>query len=183
MKGRSGEGLLVDLGSLGNLCGSELSDRVNQAANAAGRPTTMYTPLPRPIEVGGLGIGTPCATHRSFHHIAMATGREAVYSAPVLPRSGTLASPGQHSLRKLRTLLNCFNGRMYFVGPGGYHLKFSPGSELHQLEELHAGHLMLPCTQFKPCNEVTGQVLLAERETTSTASVIETAGTTPRPRM
>ena len=87
MKGHSGEALLVDPGSPENLCGSEWSDRVNEAANAAGKPTTTYTPLPRPIEVGCVGTGTQCATYRGIQNVAMAKGREAVYSAPVFPRS------------------------------------------------------------------------------------------------
>ena len=41
-----------------------------------------------------------------------------------------------------------FWGRLYMVGPGGYELRLSLGSEMHELEELSMGHLMLPCSRF-----------------------------------
>ena len=57
---------------------------------------------------------------------------------------------GQSVLRKQRVLLDCFNGRMLCVGPGGYPLHLSPGSQVHALERSPAGHLMLACSSFKP---------------------------------
>ena len=51
-------------------------------------------------------------------------------------------------MKKLRTLIDTFSGKMYLVGPGGYELRLSPGSEMHKLEESPAGHLMLPCSRF-----------------------------------
>ena len=51
-------------------------------------------------------------------------------------------------MKKLRTLIDTFTGKMYLVGPGGYEIHLSPGSEVHDLEESAAGHLMLPCSRF-----------------------------------
>jgi hypothetical protein len=44
--------------------------------------------------------------------------------------------------------LDCFNNKFIMVGPGGYELKLSPGSETYELEESPAGHLMLPCSKY-----------------------------------
>ena len=35
------------------------------------------------------------------------------------------------------------------MGPGGYELKLSPGSEVYDTEGSQAGHMMLPCSQFR----------------------------------
>ena len=34
------------------------------------------------------------------------------------------------------------------VGPGGYEIRLSPGSEVYDLLDSEAGHQMLPCSQF-----------------------------------
>ena len=51
-------------------------------------------------------------------------------------------------MKKLRTLIDTFTGKMFLVGPGGYEIRLSPGSEVHSLEESPAGHLMLPCSRL-----------------------------------
>ena len=48
-------------------------------------------------------------------------------------------------MKQKRVLIDCFTGRIYLVGPGGYELKLSPGSEVYDLHESKMGHLMLPC--------------------------------------
>ena len=34
------------------------------------------------------------------------------------------------------------------VGPGGYELKLSPGSQIYDTVDSKAGHMMLPCSKF-----------------------------------
>jgi hypothetical protein len=159
MKNREGEALLIDPGSPDNLCGDEWSERMRTAAVRAGRPNTTSFPMQNPLEVGGIGTGTQTATQKVVHRIGLANGREANYETPVLPRSGTPALLGQRSLRKLRALIDCFTGRLYFIGPGGYQIKVSPGSETHELVESHAGHLMLPCSEFQDNSKVTKEAM------------------------
>jgi len=66
-------------------------------------------------------------------------------------------------MKAKRTLIDTFTGRIYLVGPGGYELKLSPGSAMHDLVESSAGHLMLPCSCFdvpmKSHEEVTSFVV------------------------
>ena len=66
----------------------------------------------------------------------------------MLPNSSVPALLGRKALRDQRTLLDCFNNRLYRIGPGGYSLQLSPGSAQYHLEESHAGHLMLPCDLY-----------------------------------
>ena len=54
----------------------------------------------------------------------------------------------QICMKGRRSILDTFAGRFYMVGPGGYELEFSPGSEKFDLEESPMGHQMLPCSKF-----------------------------------
>ena len=51
-------------------------------------------------------------------------------------------------MKAKRVLLDTFTGKFFMVGPGGYELKLSPGSEVYETEDSKAGHMMLPCSQF-----------------------------------
>ena len=53
-------------------------------------------------------------------------------------------------MKGLRAVLDLFTGVLYLVGPGGYELRLSPGSEKDDLHESSMGHLMLPCSEFDP---------------------------------
>ena len=52
-------------------------------------------------------------------------------------------------MRAKRVLIDTFTGKFFMVGPGGYELKLSPGSEAYDTEDSQAGHMMLPCSQFR----------------------------------
>jgi hypothetical protein len=186
MKDREGEALLIDPGSPDNLCGDEWSERMRTAAVRAGRPDTTSIPMRNQLEVGGIGTGTQTATQKVVHRIGLAGGREANYKTPVLPNSGTPALLGQRSLRKMRALIDCFTGRLYFIGPEDYQIKVSPGSETHELVESHAGHLMLPCSEFQDNSKATKeamQVMNAHITKDGGAPPVSTnAGGVPKPR-
>ena len=161
--------MLVDPGSPENLCGDEWSHRQQLAAQEAGRPLATYTELPRPLTVGGVGTGTQSATHAVRVQLGMPGGKEGTYEAPELPNSSTPALLGQKSLKRFRSLIDCYNKQLFHIGPGGYHLQLSPGSAQHQLEESHAGHLMLPCSEFdEQPKESTAEMLTDAQEPTST---------------
>jgi len=168
MKDKQGEALLVDPGSPENLCGDEWSHRQQLAAQTAGRPLATYKELSRTLTVGGVGTGTQSATHAVRVHLGMPGGKEGTYEAPELPNSSTPALLGQKSLKRFRSLIDCYNNQLFHIGPGGYHLQLSPGSVQYQLEESHAGHLMLPCSEFegKP-KEPTAEMMSVVQETTS----------------
>ena len=143
-----GVALLVDPGSPENLCGDQWSTDMQNAALAANRPPIKYENLARPLEVGGIGSGTQSAYKSGQHCIGLSDGTDAVFTSPILPNSGTPALLGQKSLKRMRCVLDCFQNKLYMIGPGGYTLKPSPGSRIFNLEESHAGHLMLPCSLF-----------------------------------
>ena len=144
-----GVALLIDPGSPENLCGDSWSNEMQTAAIAANRPPVKYKDLARPLEVGGIGSGTQSAHQSGIHAIGLPDGTDAMYESPILPNSGTPALLGQRSLKRMRCLLDCYNNKLFLVGPGDYMIKLSPGSKQYDLEESHAGHLMLPCSRFQ----------------------------------
>ena len=81
--------------------------------------------------------------------IALGNDRLDGYRAPELPDSRTPALLGRNAMRAKRVLLDTFTGKFFMIGPGGYELKLSPGSEVYNTEDSQAGHMMLPCSQFQ----------------------------------
>ena len=55
---------------------------------------------------------------------------------------------GNKALRRNRAIVDCFNGILYFIGPGDHQLLLPPGSKEYQLELSQSGHWMLPVTEF-----------------------------------
>ena len=96
----------------------------------------------------GIGKGSQQAHYDVTHSISVGDGRWGTYTAPELADSRAPALWGQPSIKAKRTLMDTFIGRVYLVGRGGYELKLSPGSVMHDLVESSAGHLMLPCSCF-----------------------------------
>ena len=77
----------------------------------------------------------------------LGNGRVDHFKATGLPDSRTPALLGRISLANYRSLIDTFTGKVFFVGPGGYELKLSPGSEQYGLHDSEMGHLMLPCSK------------------------------------
>ena len=51
-------------------------------------------------------------------------------------------------MRERRCIVDTFSNKLFMVGPGGYEIRLSPGSEVYDLLDSEAGHQMLPCSQF-----------------------------------
>ena len=149
MDGRHGSALLIDTGSPSNICGSEWSREMTAECSRAGVNGPQYAQRDRPLTCSGIGKGSQQADHDVTHTISVGDGRWGTYTAPELPNSRVPALWGQRSMKEKRALIDTFTGRIYLVAPGGYELKLSPGSVQHDLVESSAGHLMLPCSQFK----------------------------------
>jgi len=145
-----GTSLLVDTGSPNNITSSEWTKDHSRELRAAGLPDPSYEHRSKPMICSGIGHGTQEAAWNVAHTICLGNGRLDRYVAPELPDARTPALLGQRSMKSLRTLIDTFTGKMYLVGPGGYEIRLSPGSEVHELEESPAGHLMLPCSRFGP---------------------------------
>jgi hypothetical protein len=137
----------VDTGSPDNLCSDDFTAELAAAAREAGLPPPTYAQM-TPLQVGGIGSGTQTATSKVTIPINLGRGNKASFTAPELPNSSIPGLLGRRALKEHRVLLDCFNNKFIMVGPGGYELKLSPGSETYELEESPAGHLMLPCSKY-----------------------------------
>ena len=143
-----GPALLVDTGSPGNVCGSEWSAEMADAAQEAGRPGPRYQRRQKPLVMSGIGTGYLVATHEVLHAVGLPGSADALHKASELPESRTPGILGQNSLSEKGSFIDCAQKRMYAVGRGGYEIRFSLGSLMYPLKTSKAGHLMLPCAEF-----------------------------------
>jgi hypothetical protein len=60
---------------------------------------------------------------------------------------------GLRSLIEKRALIDCFNKKLIFIGPGGYKLACSPGTRTFDLKQSPSGHLLLPVTCWRKGTE------------------------------
>jgi hypothetical protein len=142
-----GEGLLVDIGAIGNLCGSRWSDRVEQHVKASGQGC-QRSALSNPISIEGVGTGASQAAQQFCAPVAFKNGDRASFTAPVVPNSDLPALWGLNSLERVKAIIDTAGRRLILPGPGGYRLQLSPGSRTHVLEKAESGHLLLPCTAW-----------------------------------
>eukprot|EP00971_Amphidinium_carterae_P250039 4963752-Amphidinium_carterae.1 len=116
----SGEyGLLIDLGSFGNLVGEQWVQEVSTRADRHGLHTHTQT-RNQPLRVGGVAKATEEATKNVMVPIAFARsdGRieTGTYTAPMLPQSGCPALLGLQSLAAMGAVLDCAAKKLYIRG-------------------------------------------------------------------
>ena len=92
----------------------------------------------------GIGSGKQEAVYDFEVPIALGNGRLDAFRAAELPDSKTPALLGRIAMKAKRVLLDTFTGKFFMVGPGGYELKLSPGSEIYDSEAVSYTHLTLP---------------------------------------
>ena len=143
-----GTSLLVDTGAPGNLAGSEWTADHSRELLSAEQPAPRYAKREVPLPCSGVGKGKQFAVYDFEAPIALGNGRLDAYRAAELPDSATPALLGRLSMKTKRVLLDTFAGMFFMIGPGGYELELSPGSEIYDTEDSATGHMMLPCSQF-----------------------------------
>lgn len=142
-----GEAVLVDTGALGGLVGSDWVKRTSAAAKAAGFGTSIQ-PLPGNLSIGGVGTGKSVCSEFAVVPIAFEDGIVGTYTGSIVPESELPALLGFDTLEKRRVLLDCFQGKFYEIGPGGYDISLSSGSRVLHMHKAMTGHPMLPVTEW-----------------------------------
>jgi hypothetical protein len=158
-----GEALLIDTGAINPLAGEFWVKRASDLAAAAGRGT-KFEPLARVLHVEGVGQGSNTCTERAIIPIAMEDGTTGTYSPAVVPSSEIPALVGFDTLERRRVVIDCYNGKYYEIGEGGYDINLSPGSRLLHLHKAPSGHPMLPATQWKSVKPGPSQAYSAEMQ-------------------
>ena len=142
-----GESVLIDTGAIKPLAGDAWCKRAAEAAAAFGRGT-VYEPLAKVLTVEGVGTGSNRCTHRAIIPVAFEDGVTGTYSPAVVPDSEIPALASFDILERRRVVLDCFNGKYFEMGPGGYDIHLSPGSRVVHMHKAPTGHPMLPVTEW-----------------------------------
>ena len=145
--------LIVDPGSVGNLCGDAWAKSVAEAAHRHGH-NPSYTKRNRPLRVQGVGNGAQSCTYDCTLPIALKQKDKSVSIGKlVIPSVSGSDLPGLlglSALTKNRGVLDFNTMELHFCGPGDYDLKkaLPPGTDTFQLELAPSGHMVLPCCEF-----------------------------------
>ena len=146
--------LLIDCGSVGNLCGENWARSVGEAAEKAGK-TVLYTKRSKSLNVRGVGPEAAECTHDLTFPIALRTadGRGSsagTFITPTIPSSDVPGLLGLTALHKNRAILDCNTLQLHCCGPDDYHLDelLPPGTETYKMEIAPSGHLVLPCCEY-----------------------------------
>ena len=148
--------LLIDPGSVGNLCGDQWAKSMAQEA-ARNNRVPKYTKRQRALKVGGVGNGTQtcgydCNLPVAFRHADKDETMEGHINIPTVHNSELPGLLGLTALRKNGAILDLRTLKVYFTGPGDYDLMTAlpPGTESFQAEIAPSGHMVLPCCEFGP---------------------------------
>jgi hypothetical protein len=147
--------MIVDLVSVGNLCGGRWAKEVAIAASRYGQqPTCEHRQ--RPLKVSGVGAGSQscefdCKLPVAFkqaHGQAVSVGSVAM---PTVSNSDLPGLLGLAALRKNRAILDFSILKLHFCGPGDYdlHRGMPPGADSFQCEMAPSGHLVIPCCEYE----------------------------------
>ena len=153
--------LLIDPGSVGNLCGDKWAKEVAKQA-AWNQRSPQYTQRPKPLKVSGVGNGAQACHFDCQLPIAFKQGsedsnenqqsiREGNINIPTVANSELPGLLGLTALRKNRAILDLNTLKVYFCGPGDYDLlkELPPGTDSFQAELAPSGHMVLPCCEFR----------------------------------
>jgi len=146
--------LIVDPGSVGNLCGDKWAKEVAIAASRSGhRPS--YERRSRPLSVSGVGHGSQtchfdCKLPVSLRHAGGQSTSFGELTIPAVERSEMPGLLGKMALRRNRAVWDFVTDKLYFLGPGDYDLEraLPPGTDVYQLEQAPSGHSVLPCCEY-----------------------------------
>lgn len=150
-----GEAMLVDTGAVGNLSGDLTVRRMEALAKARGHGTE-FKQLAKATSVDGVGASASTCVQSAIVPIALPNGQVASYQAALIENSEVPALLGLSSLTEKRVLLDTIHDQLIMVGPGGFEIKLSPGSQVMQCKRSATGHLMLPCSQWDQVKSFAG---------------------------
>ena len=145
--------VMLDIGSVGNLTGSEWARLLHMQARKNGR-SPQSVKRDRPLNVSGVGNGSqhchynvdmPCAIPTTTGFI------KGTFNAPCVPNSSLPALLGLRSLHDSRAIIDTMNNRLYLVGPGDFDLLKSlpPGTSCVQCQYSTSGHMMMPVDAYE----------------------------------
>ena len=132
--------IIVDPGSVGNLCGDKWAKEVATIAARNGHKPS-YEKRPRPLNVSGVGNGSNSCHYDCKLPVALQQADQGELSVghltvPAVHNSDIPGLPGLTALRKNRAILDFNTLRLHFCGPGDCDMSkaLPPGTDTFQLE-------------------------------------------------
>ena len=154
-------GVMLDIGSVGNLAGSQWVRSVSRKGMHDGNMTAKTHKRERPLRVSGVGTGGQtcdwnahlpvCIKCYSGEGKTNAGFQKACYRTPVVPDSDLPALVGYDTLQHSRCLIDCAKDEVFLLAPGDYNLlaHLPPGSRQVETERATTGHLMMPIDHYQ----------------------------------
>ena len=144
--------LLIDPGSVANLCGDKWAQECAKMATQNGL-TPSQNKRTRRLSVMGVGNGNQTCTHDCTLPIAMSRESDTTVTrsstTPVVAESELPGLLGFKTMMNNRAVLDTVNLQLHICGPADINLTLPPGTKSFQLEISPSGHLVLPCTNFE----------------------------------
>ena len=132
--------ILIDPGSVGNLCGDEWARSVANAAAKSGY-RAEYKKRDRPLSVRGVGSGSQSCTNDCYLPMAFRTkdGTRSIlgnFTTPCVQASPLPGLMGLQALRRNKAVIDFNKMEMHFMGEADYELlkEMPPGTDSFQLE-------------------------------------------------
>ena len=161
--------IMLDIGAWTNIAGAKIGRAIAATALAAGRPAQQQR-MDRPLSIMGVGNGTQeCKWEGKFPICLEGTDGTADqvhrFDAPLVEGTGEdlPAILGLRSVKAKQGVIETENGKemLSLPGPGGYEIKWSPGTQHIRLRNAPSGHMVIPLSDFKKVSAPKGG--LAER--------------------
>lgn len=155
------QALLIDPGSVGNLCGATWSRAVAKEAWKNGMSPQLLK-RDRPLTVSGVGQGAQVCTYDSVLPVCFekldGTPQRGTIRMPTVDRSDLPGLLGLDSLRRTRAILDLNTLKLHFCGPADYRLEehLPAGTDSFDLQLAPSGHLLLPCSCFSKFPKASG---------------------------
>ena len=150
--------IIIDPGSVGNLCGDKWAKEVALMAKANGRKPA-HQRRERALQVSGVGNGSQQCHYDCHLPVAIRPegGRvlqHGVLEVPAVENSDLPGLMGLSALKKNRAILDFNSLTLYFCGKDQYNLgaALPADTDRYQLETAPSGHLVLPCCEYKAGN-------------------------------
>lgn len=147
--------LIVDPGSVGNLCGDTWAKEVAEHAKNHGRKPG-FTRRQQPLKVSGVGHGAQQCHYDCSLPVALrpSDSNESSIGNIVIPAVHKSELPGLlglTALRKNNAILDFATLELHFQGPGRQPLRqhLPAGTETFPLELAPSGHMVLPCCEYE----------------------------------
>ena len=157
--------IIIDPGSVGNLCGDKWAQEVARLAHQNGH-SPSYEKRSRPLEVSGVGNGSQechfdCTLPVAIRPTDSSEASVGSLQVPAVSGSELPGLLGLNALRKNRAVLDFTTLRLYFCGPNDYELErgLPEGSDTFQLEIAPSGHIVLPCCEYQDAKDASQHTL------------------------